>query len=96
MSSCSATRFTLPCFSPVSARSCTTRRTARSLSSGEYLRCDGLDFTSVFIALILIQRSRASTDPRAVQLLVVAQAGPEPNAHAVNAIVTDSSFVEML
>ncbi len=29
-------------------------------------------------------------------LLVVAQAGPEPNAHAVNAIVADSSFVEIL
>ena len=38
-----------------------------SLSSGEYRRIVGLNFTSVFIALILIQRSRASSDPRAVQ-----------------------------
>ena len=41
------------------------QRTARSLSSGEYHR-RRLALHSILIALILIQRSRASTDPRAV------------------------------
>ena len=66
MSSCSATRFTLPYRSPVSSRSCTTMRTARCFSSSEYRRCDPLPRTATFIALILIQRSRASKEPRAI------------------------------
>jgi len=45
-----------------------TIRTARSFSSTEYRFVVGLGFTSVFIALILFQRLRASTDPRAIQI----------------------------
>jgi transposase len=56
-----ATRRMLPCISPVSARSASTIRTARSFNSGEYRRCEGcLEFTESVIAHSLFQSSRAS------------------------------------
>ena len=46
-----------------------TNPDACSFCSGEYRRIVGLLFTSIFIALILIQRLRASAEPRADHLL---------------------------
>jgi hypothetical protein len=64
MSRCLATPLTESCFASVSSPSTNTSRADRSFNSGEYRHYDGLGFISVFIALTLFQRSRASSDDR--------------------------------